>query len=337
MRELQVHTAEEGMKLLSFLEKRLAAGQTAANAPIPRSMLHRWIRSGQVRINGKRAKAFDRLDQGDLVRVPPFAPLGAEKADASRPAPPFAGEKLSPLLRILAVENDILVLEKDAGLASQPGTGHTESVAEILKKRFRGAPYIPAPAHRLDRQASGILLAGRSFAAQRMLSEAFADGDTTGTIHKEYLAWVHGVWPDDTETTLRDILVKSASPTDGFEKVSALPPGHEHAHGKEAQCIVCPLRVLHSGQGAPATLMRILLETGRTHQIRVQFASRGHPLIGDVKYGGAPWPRLLLHAARLTLVDASGDNGNAKQHVFSSVPPWPAPFACDPLTMDTPF
>lgn len=315
---LPVTKAEQGMKLISFLSRRFD-GQAR------QSELHRWIRTGQVRVNGGRAKAFDRLAQDDMVRVPPFAvPLA--RRDAEDRAPLNPGADLGRGLILLAEAEDILVLEKPAGLPVQPGTGHMESAATVLARRFAGAAYVPAPAHRLDKDTSGLLLAGTSHQGQEALHALFAAGCApSGTgMEKTYLAWVSGDWPYEGETALSDFLGKDAerTGTGGFyETVRATRDAPTPGDGyKPARCRVTPLFRVGNAPG-PATLLRVDLETGRTHQIRVQLSSRGFPVIGDAKYKGRPFPRMLLHACRL------GFAWGGERLVFVSRPEWPTPFA----------
>lgn len=310
---------EAGQKLLQFLARRFA---------LPQAMLHRWIRSGQVRRNGGRCKPFDRLDAGDEVRVPPFATTMSERAggdaspsgDASgasgsgapdtrtaRPVPPRHGTEggatmppprqqpgkqnatrtIRPLPPIVAETPDLFVFDKPAGLAVHPGTGHSDSLTTRLAQHFATAPFMPTPAHRLDRDTSGLLLVARSYVMLRTLNEAFATHDT---LVKEYLAWVAGCWNPSGPVTLQDRLSKSADAS-GFERVGS------DDEGAEAACTVrCLLRE------AQRSLLLVTLHTGRTHQIRVQLARRGHPLLGDRKYGGPPrMGGFLLHAVRLCL------------------------------------
>ena len=140
---LQVTAAEAGQKLLQFLSRRFEE---------PQSVLHRWIRTGQVRINGGRAKPFDRVELNDEIRVPPFAGAGtkAERVPASS-----GGKELPP---IVAETADVIVFCKPSGLPVHPGTGHTDSLTTRLEAAFAGSPFIPAPVHRLDRDTSGLLL-----------------------------------------------------------------------------------------------------------------------------------------------------------------------------------
>lgn len=309
MHILTVDTAGHGMKLIAFLSRRL--GGTASSGD-----LHRWIRTGQVRVNGKRAKAFDRICAGDDIRLPPFAAPAA--LQAAETVWIETGEDLGGGLRVLAATDDFLALEKPSGLPAQPGSGQRTSAAEILRNRFAACTYIPAPAHRLDKNTSGILLAGRTHEAQKNLHDLFARHDDA-SVTKTYLAWVQNLWPTISEQTLIDNLSKETVGLPGdaaFERMRVVEDGK----GKEGRCRVQLLETRETGHGA-ASLLRVILETGRTHQIRIQLASRGFPVIGDAKYGARPFARMLLHAYAL----AFPWRGEAFSVV--SRPDWPAPFA----------
>lgn len=201
---LQVTAAEAGQKLLQFLSRRFDE---------PQGVLHRWIRTGQVRINGGRAKPFDRVELGDEIRVPPFAGAGAKTERASAPS---GGVELPP---IVAETDDVIVFCKPSGLPVHPGTGHTDSLTARLEAAFAGSPFIPAPVHRLDRDTSGLLLVGKTYAAVRRLSDALAAHD--GSVAKDYLAWVQGECPWSRPKRLEDHLAKRTVGAQGREKVVA--------------------------------------------------------------------------------------------------------------------
>jgi 23S rRNA pseudouridine955/2504/2580 synthase len=190
----------------------------------------------------------------------------------------------------------LLVLNKPAGLPVQPGSGHTDSVTSRLAAHFAHLPFKPTPAHRLDKDSSGLLLVATSYRRLRGLHEAFVQH----TLKKTYLAWVEGVWPGDGPCMLRDLLAKAGKP--GREKVRS-------GQGKEALCEVTCL-----GREERRSLLRVNLLTGRTHQIRAQLSTRGYPVCGDVKYGAHPcvWG-LLLHAFSMELPDGER---------FVCPPPW---------------
>ena len=292
-----VSEAEAGQKLLACLKRRL--GQD-----LPDGLLHRIIRGGEVRVNGKRVQPFARLEAGDEVRVPP---LRLEKA-AENSAFGVIIDATASGLDIVAETPEYLILNKPAGLAAQPGSGHLDSLSSRLAAAYAGAEFTPTPAHRLDKATSGLTLAAKTYRALAAAQEGFRQH----TIHKDYLAWVEGDWTCSGPTELHDLLEKQD--VDGLEKVV---PGA----GKIALCTVWPL--LHQ---AGCTLLRVRLRTGRTHQIRVQLASRGHPIAGDVKYGGKPTNQgMCLHAWRLILPDGQ---------TFTAPPPWKKVFAVNLETLD---
>lgn len=314
-----VSAAEAGQKLLQFLERRLA---------LPPTMLHRWIRTGQIRCNGKRCKPFQHVSEGDAVRLPPFAlsltpdssppsappaPLPAQGAELGAELAPTACPPL-PLPPLVYESPDLFVFNKTAGLPVHPGTGHSDSLTTRLHA-VADELFCPTPAHRLDKDTSGLLLVARSYTRLRALQEAFAD---RGLI-KEYLAWVEGLWPEGPAQLLRDTLFKQYTGT--HEKVEVCRPKPPKSTAEdttaskgEAACLVSCLHRIPGQDGQKArSLMHIRLFTGKTHQIRVQLASRGHPLWGDVKYGSRQRPPFKLHAMRLILQDGSE---------FEALPPW---------------
>ena len=388
---LEVSASEDGMKLLRFLERRLAE-------QAPGAVLHRWIRTGQVRVNSGRTKPFSRLAAGDRVRIPPFAQ--ARALDSHDGSPDGAKDRsftpvcpLSPTpemlsgrslelgsdVSVVARTPQVLVLAKPAGLACQPGSGHTDSLSDRLVKAFAGAPFIPAPAHRIDRRTSGLVIAGLTHTAQQRLHVLFASGG----IHKEYLAWVWGDCPWTGPCLLKDRLVKRVSA--GREGMIALPGGrlvplpdgglfeggalscdaHSNVPGFAASAALAvqtffvdnpPRTRAPGGSGCAAvpgeafsaTLLLLRLFTGRTHQLRVQLASRGFPIIGDERYSSRHFSHMLLHAFALSLPgdlpsfpdevrsapgpvqDAPAGPGRLE---FLLPPPWREPFLPDPALL----
>ncbi len=313
-REMVVSEQESGMRLFLFLQRRLS------DCPPP-SVLHRWVRSGQVRVNKGRTKAYNILEAGDFVRVPPFATARQYEADQAVRAKEKGGSlDLGRGIVVLAEEDDYLVLVKPAGLAVHPGTGIDDCVTKRLKTAFSGQPFCPAPAHRLDRHVSGILLVGTSHAGLKKLSAWLSGGEMT----KTYLAWVAGDWRFSGPVTLEDYLKKLPAGKDGADVVSVVTkdePGARHS-----SLIAEPLARLEKGETAAitvdgATLLKINLETGRTNQIRAQLPARGHPIIGDGRHGGPRFSGLLLHAFHVALP-------NGKE--YASLPSWPGQFTIPP-------
>lgn len=268
---LTVTPQESGQKLLQYLQRRVGRG-------VPRSAVMRWIRTGQVRVDKKRAQPFQRLEAGQIVRLPPYS-TGAD---------PLMPERVHKQVSILHQDQDMLVAVKPAGLPVHGGSGHDDSLHSRLCAMFPDAPFSPTPAHRLDKDTSGLLLVALSYNGLRELHELFQ----AGRLRKDYLAWVNGAWPHYDTAALRDLLDK----TQDMER-ERMTTGA----GKPALAWAQPLCVQKD-----KSLLLVQLSTGRTHQIRVQLASRGQPVIGDLKYGGPKCPQgMLLHAFRLELYSKS--------------------------------
>ncbi len=337
-----VDEAEAGQKLMNLLERRLS---------LPQPLLHRWIRTGQVRINGKRCQPFLRINAGDAVRLPPFAGSLSKQAQTAtknnqeretrqkqrqdrledrlegrtdsrmevrigaRPGSqnslPSAADEAGPL-EIIAEDNDYYAVYKPAGLPVHPGTGHADAVTVRLRAFAEKAAFTPTPVHRLDRDTTGILLVAKTYAALRYAHDALRNEHA---LHKEYLVWVHGIWQKTGTIVLRHYLRKEE--INGRELMMAdSRPGH----GQEA--VLCARLVRHEQD---ASLLHVRILTGRTHQIRVQLASTGFPVIGDAKYGRKDaGGTLYLHAARLVLPD---------KRSFEALPRWNGSFAVEALPL----
>ncbi|WP_165175305.1 RluA family pseudouridine synthase [Desulfovibrio sp. ZJ369] len=307
-----VSEAESGQKLLQFLQRRLN---------LPPALLHRWVRTGQIRINGGRCKPFARVRRDDVIRLPPFALKMAAQSNGSaerdlagrtllpeRMAFPVAAPSASlpPLPVIVRAEGPIWAVFKPAGLPTHPGTGHSDSLATRLAAHHAGAIFKPTPAHRLDKETSGILLVAASFEALREIQQAMRER----AVIKEYVAWVRGRWPYAETRLLRHHLRKSFER--GYEKMRAVKSSDSDHSAREALCLARPLRVQEQ-----ESLLLIRLLTGRTHQIRVQLASLGHPVLGDAKYGmpeDSAAGRMYLHALRIVL---------PRGEAFACLPEWP--------------
>jgi 23S rRNA pseudouridine955/2504/2580 synthase len=259
--------------------------------------LERLLRTGQVRVDGRRARAGTRLEVGQVVRIPPV------EAPAARPPAPRAGrpvdDKAAEMLRraVLHVDDAIIVINKPAGLAVQGGRGVGRNVDAMLDALRFGSDERPRLVHRLDQDTSGLLVLARTAPAARALTAAFRSRDA----EKVYWAIVVGA-PPAREGTLRQRLAKSGGP--GGERV------RPDAAGKSA---VTLYRVIDSA-GRQASWLELRPLTGRTHQLRVHCAAAGMPILGDGKYGGraafladiAESRRLHLHARALSLPHPAG-------------------------------
>ena len=269
VRHITVTPEEAGQKIVAFIARRL--GET-----VPQSAVMRWIRTGQVRLDGGRTRPFVRVAVGQSVRLPPCE-LRDVPARAAGQAPPFPA----------IYEDDALVaVDKPSGLPVHPGSGWSDSVQTRLEAASPGASFAPTPAHRLDRDTTGILLIAKTYEKLSELHQLFREKN----VGKEYLAWVAGCFPGEAGNfqLLADHLEKQG------------PPGRERVHAGSGKQALTEVFILRAGEAA--SLLRLRILTGRTHQIRAQLAARGHPLIGDRKYGGPPG-RIMLHAWRITRPD----------------------------------
>jgi 23S rRNA pseudouridine955/2504/2580 synthase len=255
-------------------------------ADVPRSHIFRVIRKGEVRINGKRAKADTRLLASDIVRVPPVR-VGA--AAPPRRAPGGLVEEVTEA--VIHEEARLLVVNKPAGVAVHGGSGVSFGVIEALRAARPDEDL--ELVHRIDRETSGILLVARKPAALRTLHALMREGQ----VEKRYLALVKGKWELGRKRI--DVPLRTDIRVSGERTVKA------HASGKEAASVFKPVQFF----GKRASLVEVELETGRTHQIRVHAAHAGYPLAGDDKYGdeafneamkAAGLTRMFLHAHQVS-------------------------------------
>ena len=271
--------SQHGQRLDNFLLATLKG--------VPRSRIYRMMRRGEVRVNGARAKAGQRLERGDAVRIPPHRG-GAPRTEADAPRTAYDALRA----RILHEDADMLVLDKPSGHAVHGGSGLSFGVIETLRRFDPKTPY--QLAHRLDRDTSGCLIVAKNRAALVELHAAFRNG----AVAKRYEALVGGHWP----RSLRRVelpLMRYALPN-GERRVRATPDGDRSRTDFE----VLGRCTLNTTDAAPpATWLAAFPKTGRTHQIRVHAQASGHPILGDDKYAGDQWaaPRLMLHAKAIKL------------------------------------
>ena len=270
-----VEPGRGGQRIDNFLSTRLKG--------VPRSLIYRILRTGQVRVNGRRAKPDTRLADGDEVRIPPVRV--AEREPGAAPA----DDQLVRIERAIVHEDrDFLVIDKPSGVASHGGSGVSFGAIELLRA---ARPHDTLElVHRLDRDISGVLVLARRRPALTGLQAAIREGRAT----KRYLALVRGHLPQ-ARITVDAPLRKSV--LQGGERMVRVDP-----EGKESVS-----HFIQVERHADATFVEVAIETGRTHQIRVHGAHIGHPLAGDEKYGDKAFnrslrevglKRLFLHAAR---------------------------------------
>ena len=264
--ETRVVGADEGEQRLDRWFKRHFPG-------LGHGHLAKLLRTGQVRVDGKRAKASQILEAGQTVRIPPMEDRPAPVR--TRTPPPKAGERdpeTSRRLReaVLYRDDDVLAINKPAGLATQGGTGTKVHVDGALDGLKFDAPDKPRLVHRLDKDTSGVLLLGRSQMAARRLAEAFR----AKSAMKIYWALVVGE-PKPSAGTIEGAISKL--PGRAGEKMTIDPE-----EGKRAVTRYAIVERL----GGKVTWVALFPVTGRTHQLRVHMAELGTPILGDGKYGG---------------------------------------------------
>ncbi|MDE2406691.1 MAG: RluA family pseudouridine synthase [Xanthomonadaceae bacterium] len=280
-RTVRVPEDRTGQRLDNFLLGQLKGA--------PRSLIYKLVRSGQVRINGGRAKAERKLEAGDEVRIPPVRLESSQDEGRSPPKGLLTALEAS----IVFEDARLLAINKPSGIASHGGSGISFGVIETLRAlRPRDSLEL---VHRLDRDTSGLLVLAKKRAAlselQRLLREDHGSG-----IEKRYLALLVGRMPDGTMSV--DAPLHVGLRQGGERHVQVNPAGKPS---------MSHFRVLERRGGQSYCEIRI--ETGRTHQIRVHAQHIGHPVAGDDKYGDLAankrlreqigLKRLFLHASTL--------------------------------------
>jgi 23S rRNA pseudouridine955/2504/2580 synthase len=258
---------------------------------VTQGRLQKLLRTGQVRVDGGRAKAADRLMAGQKIRIPPLP--------ASDDRPKRSSQRLSEgdrqfLDSITLFEDDeLLVLNKPYGIAVQGGTKTHRHIDGLLAGLSTGPDNRPRLVHRLDRDTSGVLVVAKRRSTAAKMGRMFQ----TRSVRKIYWAVVFGV-PKPPQGKVDAALVKAASPAG--ERVRAARAGEQ----EEAQSAVTHYSVIeHAAQ--KFAWMSLKPVTGRQHQLRAHMAIIGHPIVGDQKYTAdvelpeAIEPRLHLHARRI--------------------------------------
>ena len=291
MKEFQIRDNEAGQRFDKYLSKLLR------NAP--KSFFYKMLRKKNITLNGKKATGNEKLEAGDQVKL--F--LSDETFDKFSQQDKAA--RAVTTLDVLYEDADVLLINKPAGMLSQPDDtkepsmveyviGYLLEKGELTEEDLR--TFRPSVCNRLDKNTSGIIAAGKSLVGLQELSELFHDR----TVHKEYLCIVKGVLHEKKH--IKGYLYKDTKQN----KVAIYKQKQ-----KEAQPIETVYEPLEDN--GEVTLLKVGLITGRTHQIRAHLASEGHPLAGDTKYGQDAFNRRyrekyqlkhqLLHAFRLSFPD----------------------------------
>ncbi len=290
-------------RVITFTVSPDAAGQRLdklvrkALRDVPLSHVYKMFRTRKVRVNGTRGRAEQIVQAGDAVAI-----RGDEEKLLAKAAPgPRSAAPAAPTFGVLHEDEDLLAVDKPAGLAAHPGTGIEGATLVEMARSYLRVPddlppteFRPSPAHRLDRDTSGVVLVAKTRQAMVRLGETFTTGEGVG---KTYLALVKGKMPKEAGTI--DL------PLSEHEQTSR----SKAARGVKFQEAVTRWRVVSSMK--EASLLEVAIETGRTHQIRRHLEAVGHPVAGDRRYGDFAFNRaarqrwglrrMFLHAWRLEL------------------------------------
>ena len=308
MKQFQIGENEAGQRFDKYLGKLLKAA--------PKSFFYKMLRKKNITLNQKKAEGNEILQTGDVVRL--F--ISDDTFDKFHAAKEV--RRANCRLDILYEDPDVILINKPAGMLSQPSSDPVPSLVEYLTGYLLEtgaiteetlATFHPAVCNRLDRNTSGIVAAGKSLAGLQELSEVFRER----SIHKDYLCLVFG--RVDEKKNIKGYLQKDAK----CNKVDILSVQKAGAYPIETS--YTPLDTNGS-----VTLLKVRLVTGRTHQIRAHLASIGHPILGDSKYGRTAeirnrketvYGHQLLHAWRLEFPKLSGRLGKLSGRVFFAEPP----------------
>lgn len=287
VRQFTVSEDDDGIRLDRWFKRNLPDANF--------NIVSRWSRTGQLRLDGKRAVPGDRIETGQLIRVPP-----AEAPKSKRPKrerAPLSQDQID-FAQTLDFHRDksALVINKPPGLATQGGTKIKDHVDGLLDALEYDADTRPKLVHRLDKDTSGVLLVARTSRAAAFFSKVFSSRRAT----KTYWAIVIGV-PEVQDGVIDLALAKQ--PGMGGEKMQVFEDGQK---AKTRYTVI-------ERAGNSAAFVALQPYTGRTHQLRVHMAAIGHPIVGDGKYGGADAfltggisRKLHLHARRLQLPHPDG-------------------------------
>lgn len=255
-----VSADENGMRVDRFFESRFPG--------LSFSHIQRIIRKGEVRVNGKRAQPKGRLEAGQSIRIPPL------RLDAPRPGADSPAEhKDRAFIKSITLfeDDDVMVLNKPMGLAVQGGSGTTRHIDGMLGAIRSRDGQRPRLVHRLDKDTAGCLLVAKNRFSAAFLAKSFR----SRSARKIYWALVPGV-PKPKQGRISTYLAKEEREDDSIMRVAE--------HGDEGASHAITYYAVVETAAQKLAWMSLKPVTGRTHQLRVQMAHIGHPLIGDPKY-----------------------------------------------------
>jgi 23S rRNA pseudouridine955/2504/2580 synthase len=290
IRQFTVEADDDGIRLDRWFKRHLPDASF--------NVVSRWARTGQLRVDGKRATPGDRLEAGQAIRVPPADAAAAANARPARKRRELTDDEMEFALGMVIHRDDAaLVLNKPAGLATQGGTKTENHVDGLLDALCFGLDSRPKLVHRLDKDTSGALLVARTARAAGHFAKAFS----SRTARKVYWALVVGV-PDIADGFI-DLPI-GKQPGSGGEKM--------HVDEKDGASARTRYRIVERA-GNTTAWVELQPYTGRTHQLRVHMAAIGHPIVGDGKYGGKDAfltgtisRKMHLHARRLRIDHPKG-------------------------------
>lgn len=276
--------------------------------------LEKLLRKGEVRLDGKRAKASDRIEAGQILRLPPQV---TNSPEAEARAPAVLRQPDAEFMQSLVIHQDasVLVLNKPSGLATQGGSGLSRHIDGMLDALTFGKKQRPRLVHRLDRDTSGVLVIARTVPAAAALAESLRRRDAS----KIYWALTKGV-PRPPQGTIKLALAKESGHGAHARDERMAPAERDEDGAKQA---VTDFFVMGQA-GKNYAWVAAKPVTGRTHQIRVHLQAIGHPIIGDKKYGGEAAAgmgeipdRLHLHARSIDIAHPDG----GRLRVTAALPP----------------
>ena len=270
-----VGSEREGQRIDNYLFSQLKG--------VPKGLIYRFLRTGKIRVNGKRVKQTYRLQIDDEIKIP--------KIEVTEKQPAEISEKVKQQINdsIIYEDSAMLAINKPAGFAVHPGSKVRYGIIEVLRALRPEADYLEL-VHRLDRETSGCLLIAKCKSTLNELHELLRSKQ----INKQYLLLVKGEW------SLGETTIDTALQT----KSKNIKVEEEKNSWKQAYTKFTPLEYF-SG----FTLLNAFIETGRTHQIRLHAAQSGFPIVGDSKHGDFAFnreckkmglKRMFLHAEKLS-------------------------------------
>ncbi len=257
VRFVTITSSHAGQRIDNFLMRELK--------DVPRSYIYRILRKGEVRVNKKRAKPTLKLNENDIVRIPPvFLP---DKKDPMQAPDAF----LNTLEKaIVAEDDDLIFINKPSGMAVHGGSGIRFGLIESFRQLRPNLPYIEL-VHRLDKETSGIVMLAKNRQTLLDLHAMMKSNE----ISKHYMTLVNGQWQGGIKH-IKNYLQKSR----GREQKVQVIERTKETKGKKSESIFEPLKEFKD-----STLLKVVLLTGRMHQIRTQLQDLGHPVLGDTQYG----------------------------------------------------